>query len=218
MKSQLMNLVALELYASKKHLYLFFIVPAVYPALFRGSAGSDVVSYLFCTCICGFLLFTGFAESDEKYKTNIMLNLLPVKRSEIVNARYLSMYIVYAGVTLIYIVSAMLLHIVKPDLFVVYHFSAIPIGLLALSVINAVQVPLYYVLDLQKSRLIGTLIMFGVIVVLGLISSKGLLTPPLHAFAAMNEAARNCILLISAAIIFVLSSMVTETIYRRKEI
>lgn len=217
MKSQLFNLVKMALMASKKNLYLFFIMPLIYPALFRGTGNLDVISYLFCIGMVGFLLFNGFAESDEKFKTDIMLNTLPVKRNEIIQARFVSMYITYTVITLLYILSATILHNVKPEMFGIFNLSSIPIGLVLVSLINLVQIPLYYILDIQKSRVIGMIIMFGAIALISYLSTKSWLENFIQYFYKMNLAFRNCVFLLFAVLVYVIACRISEKAYQRKE-
>ena len=105
MKPQLFNLVKMELYSAKKSIMWYFLVPVIYPTLIRYQGNLSALSYLITIALIGYILCTGFAQSDEKYKTGIMLNTLPVKRNDIINARYVSLYLVYAGVTLVFIIT-----------------------------------------------------------------------------------------------------------------
>lgn len=135
-----------------------------------------------------------------------MLNLLPVKRSEIVKARYLTMYIVYVGVTLVYILSATALHIIKPNLFAIFNFNIIFLGVLVLSLINAVQIPIYYILDLQKSRIISMSIMFITIIAFTFLLSSGIVSTHISSFLELNHFFQNCIFIFCAVIVYITSS------------
>ncbi len=216
MKSQLFHLVKMELFSSKKSLPMFILFPIFYPAFFRDGK-TDILSYIFCIAIVGFLLFNGFAETDEKFKTGIMLNTLPVKRSEIIDARFISLYIVYAVITVVYFLAAAALHVIKPDIFGIMNLSVIPMGLVIVSVINVIQMPLYYIFDIQKSRMMSILIMFGIIILITFMFMQSWITPIINYFSAMSTAFINIILLLIAAIIFTVNRSVSERIYLKKE-
>lgn len=217
MKSKLWDLVKMDLLASKKSLLLNLLIPLIYPAFFRSHNETDILSYLFCICLCGFLLFNGFAEMDEKFKTGILLNTLPIKRTDIVTSRFISMYIVYTGTTLLYLLSGAVLHAFAPQLFDIIELSTIPVCLLVVSLINAIQIPLYYVLDLQKSRTVGIILMFGTIALCAYLSEVGWVRNFFQYFTQMNIAVKNCVFLICAVIIFMVARSVTQAIYKRKE-
>lgn len=207
----------MDLVASKKSLLLNIVIPLFYPAFFRTHGSLDVLSYLFCISLCGFLLFNGFAEMDEKYKTGILLNTLPVNRAEIVTSRFISMYVVYGSATLLYLASAAVLHLVMPQSYGIFDMNAIPAGLLVASLVNAIQIPLYYVLDLQKSRTAGIFLMFGTIGLYAYLSEMSWVKNSVLSFTRMNVAMRSCVFLIFAAIIFTSACIITEKIYQRRE-
>ena len=218
MKSQLLNLVRMDLYASKRSLWIALLIPMIYPAFFRGENGMDAVSYLFCICMCGYMLFAGFAAMDEKFKTAIFLNTLPVKRDEIIASRYLAMYIVYAITTLIYVVAVTLLHLYKPASFGAFDFGVIPISLFVLSLVNAIQIPLYYVLDLQTSRIISLLLVLASVALLSQAFEAGWLSPLAQSLSHTSPALINGIFLILTVIVFTAACLITQAIYKRKEL
>ena len=217
MKSQLFHIVKMELMSAKKNLLMFLIIPLIYPALIRTNGKLDDVSYLLCIAIVGLILFNGFAESDEKYKTGIMLNTLPIKRNDIINARFISLCLVYAGITLVYFLSASALHFVEPDLYGAMNLSLIPAGILLVSLINVVQIPLYYLFDLQKSRVISFIVMFGIIALISYLSTQVWLEAFIRHFTKMNLVMINVSLLISAAIIYIIACSVSKKLYQHKE-
>lgn len=216
MKSQTMRLVRMEILSSKKHLVMIILVPLLYPVVLPFK-GFTAVAYIFSTAMVGYLLFTGFAECDEKFKTGIMLNTLPVKRNEIILARFVSLYIIYALATVLVILSAFALHIFMPQNYDAFDFNAIPIGLVVVSIMNAFQIPLYYLFDVQKSRIISLFLMFGPLFLTSFFTSKGWFTSALRYFTSLNDFFRNCVFLLTAAIVFVISLTITEKIYLRKE-
>lgn len=218
MRSQLTNLIKMELMSTKKNLLIYLLVPLVYPTLFRGAENTSVVSFLFCIAIIGFILFNGFAETDEKYKTGIMLNTLPVKRKEIIQARFISMVIVYAAITLVYMLSATALHLTYPQIFGSFHPEAIPVALVLVSFINAIQVPLYYVLDIQKSRIISMIFMFGIITLVSYLANQSGFAALIKDFSSLSLMLRNTMLLIVAAIIYMITCMVSQKLYERREL
>ncbi len=214
MKPQLFNLVKMELYSAKKYLMWYFLVPIIYPALIRYQANLSALSYLVCIALVGYILCTGFAQSDEKYKTGIMLNTLPVKRKDIINARFISLYLVYVGITLVHILSKTILHFAAPHLYDAMNFSVIPAGIVFVSLFNAVQIPLYYIFDIRKSGIISIIVLFCLFALIVHFLEQAWIVAIL---VKMDTIIINFSLMIVAAIIFLIASSISKIIYKQKE-
>lgn len=214
MKPQLFNLVKMELYSSKKSIMWYFLVPIIYPTLIRYQGKLNALSYLVTISLIGYILCTGFAQSDEKYKTGIMLNILPVKRNDIINARYISLYIVYAGITLVFILTETIEHLAAPNLYSAMNFSVIPAGILFVSLFNAVQIPLYYIFDIRKSGIICIIILALFFALIVHFLEDAWIDAVL---AKMDTIIINFSLLFAAIIIYLISSSISKIIYKQKE-
>ena len=214
MKPQLFNLVKMELYSAKKYLMWYFLVPIIYPALIRYESNLSALSYLVCIALVGYILCTGFAQSDEKYKTGIMLNTLPVKRKDIINARFISLYLVYAAITLVYILSKVILHFAAPNLYDAMNFSVIPAGILFVSLFNAVQIPLYYLFDIRKSGIVSMIVLFCLFALIVHFLEQPWIVDIL---IKMDTIKINISLLIVAVFIYLIANSISKIIYRQKE-
>ncbi|MFT8318249.1 MAG: ABC-2 transporter permease [Sporolactobacillus sp.] len=214
MKPQLFNLVRMELYSAKRSLMWYFLVPVIYPTLIRYQGNLSALSYLVTIALIGYILCTGFAQSDEKYKTGIMLNTLPVKRNDIINARFVSLYLVYAAVTLVFILTEIVEHWAAPNLYGAMNFSVIPAGILFVSLFNGVQIPLYYIFDIRKSAILCIIILA---VLFGLIVHLLELTWIDAILAQMDTVLINISMLIVATFIYLIASTISKIIYRHKE-
>lgn len=213
MKPQLFNLVKMELYSAKNYLMWYFLVPIIYPTLIRYQGNLNALSYLVTISLAGYLLCTGFAQSDEKYKTGIMLNTLPVKRNDIINARFVSLYLVYAGITLVFILTETVEHFVAPHLYGPMNFSVIPAGILFVSLFNAVQIPVYYAFDIRKS---GPICIMTLALLFALIVHFLEQTWIDAVLVKMDTVIINFSLLFAAIIICLISSSISKIIYKKK--
>lgn len=153
------SLVLKDLLIQKKTL-LFGIVYFVFFAF--AMQGVGIVIFPASLTAFTYMAVVTACAYDDKNKTDVMLNSLPLKRSNIVMAKYISVFFFIAvGLILYFIVSA------------VVGLTGLPVSayrvtaegfvgaLLSISLINCIYFPFFFKLGYTKSRFINLLLFFS---------------------------------------------------------
>lgn len=148
------NLMLKDLLVQKKTLLMALVYSVFVLGIFN-KAASGFVSYGMGTIAIGYIFFANACSYDEKNKSDIVLNSLPIRRSQIVLARYLAVFtFAVIGLAMIGILGAVMKLAGLP-------FPGRYIGLLditgslaALMLMASCYLPLYYKFGYIKTRLI----------------------------------------------------------------
>lgn len=153
------NLMIKDLLIQKKYvLYAYIYMLALIFAF------QNLETFMFTSVAVGFvyILLTTSCAYDERNKADTMINSLPVKRSHVVTAKYLAVYMFLAMVTLGYWVFSNLLSILELPIEIypitVDIFIA---GLVAVSIMTGLFLPIYFKFGFTKSRVVSLVLFFG---------------------------------------------------------
>lgn len=109
-----------------------------------------------------YILVMGAFALDDKNKTDIMMNCLPVKRSTVVTSKYLSAFLFALSGTVAYIIIRRIMLLVGVSLDIVpVNFSGILAAFLSISLMNAIYFPLLFKIGYTKAKVINMVIFFG---------------------------------------------------------
>ncbi|MEG6612342.1 ABC-2 transporter permease [Pseudoclostridium thermosuccinogenes] len=116
------------------------------------SAAATGVVYILLTTSCAY---------DEKNKTDIMINSLPIKRSQVVAAKYLAVYVFFLMATVGYIIfSNLLLLSGAPIKVYPMTLDSFMVGMVAISIMTGLNLPVFFKFGFAKSRIVGFLLFF----------------------------------------------------------
>ena len=117
-------------------------------------AGVMALTYILAQTACA---------SDDKNKTDIMLNSLPLSRESIVLARYISIF-VFATIGIIYylVVALIINNLAIPFKVTPVTIEGILAALFAVVFINGIYFPIFFKVGYIKARIINFVLFFGV--------------------------------------------------------
>jgi hypothetical protein len=131
--------------------FAIFAFQKMGPAMFP--AGLVAVTYMLMLTACAY---------DDKSKADIMLNSLPIKRSKIVLAKYLSIFIFAALGTIAYLLSVNLIRILEiPIQTTSITLGGMLGGLFAIALLNSIYFPVYFKVGYIKSRIVNFVLFFA---------------------------------------------------------
>lgn len=98
---------------------------------------------------------------DEKNKSDVMLNSLPVKKSVIVLSKYISVLIYAIAGTILYSILALITNTITLPINVAYlNLQNFLAGILALVLMNSVFLPIYFKMGFTKGRIVSMILFF----------------------------------------------------------
>jgi len=135
--------------------YLLFIIFAF--------QNSDVGTFIIGITAFTYLVVTYSCASEEKNRADVMLNSLPVKRSQIVAMKYLSVVIFFLSGTLAYMLFTGLLKNsgfnIKIYMLTIEGFLA---GFISVSLMTGIYFPIYFKVGYMKSRILNLILFFSI--------------------------------------------------------
>jgi len=164
---------------------------------------------------------------DYKYNGDILVNSLPVGRSIVVTAKYVSVYLYYAAAVVATLVFGLVfrsLHL--PTIDKVIGVNLAVLGLFLLSVYYSVFFPLYFKLGYMKSRWVNYLALLVMFVIAGgiysLVGSEMVEQTPsldllIGVLAGNAGLESNLVLVAAAGILIGISYAISQGIYANKE-
>ncbi|NMB96022.1 MAG: ABC-2 transporter permease [Clostridiaceae bacterium] len=198
--------------------YLFFVILA-----FQNSgigtfiAGITAFTYLLVTYSCA---------SEEKNKADVMINSLPVKRSQIVAMKYLSDIIFFIVGTVVYMLFTSILKNVGISIKIyTLTMEGFLSGFISVSLMTGIYFPVYFKVGYIKSRIINIILLFGTFTGITYLAKyiqridSNILNKLLPNFSNLQGNAVIMMILFALAVIFLLISYgVSVKIYSNKEL
>lgn len=149
------NLIIKDILIQKKTV-LFTFVYMLFLIVFFKEAG--FVSAMVITSYM--LVITGFSL-EEKNKSDIMLNSLPIKRRNIVLAKYLSIFIYFGvGVAAYFLTTIVIRVLGSPITIRPITFEEIIGALFAITLLNGIYLPVIFKVGYTKSRVVSFVMFF----------------------------------------------------------
>ena len=152
------NLIIKDILLQKKQMifsliYMVFILVAFQgmgPSMF--SAGLVAFTYMLAMTSCAY---------EDKNKSDVMLNSLPVKRSRIVAAKYLSVLVYLAIGTIVYMVSTSIIVMAQIPLKVYPLSLEIFVGgLISVGLMTGIWFPIFFKYGYMKLRVVNFVLFF----------------------------------------------------------
>lgn len=153
-------LILKDLLIQKKTLLFSFLYVVFFMFAFQkmGVTGFTVgivaVTYQLINIACAY---------DDQAKAGIMLNSLPIKRSKIVLAKYLSVFVFFVIGIVVYLAVKFIIKLVGLPLnFVPITLEGVIGALFAVAVLNGIHFPFFFKLGYIKSKVINFITFFAV--------------------------------------------------------
>jgi len=154
----MVNLVAKELLLQKKQLLfgiayiLLFIFSFQSMGPAAASAGVVGFTYLLVMTSCAY---------DDKNKTDVMLNSLPIRRSSIVAAKYISVFVFLLMGMMVYVLLISIIKVVRVPV-TVYPLTSEGFvgGVFAVSFLAGIYLPIFFKVGYLKSRIFNFMLFF----------------------------------------------------------
>jgi hypothetical protein len=163
----------MQVFALSQIVWLQLLCIVLFPVFFRqinvNNDLANVIIYTTGLLMLSYLLLRNFAFNDEKYKTKLLFNILPVTPTAIIGARGMIIYLFCFIATPLLILFSTIAHAIIPEMFAILQPHILPHGLLLLAVFVPVEFLIFYMFEAQKADIIGALAPFpymGLMVVL----------------------------------------------------
>ncbi|HOV80278.1 MAG TPA: ABC-2 transporter permease [Bacillota bacterium] len=153
------NLILKDFMLQKK-LMLFGFVYILFMVFALQKIGDSM--FAMCVFALSYMMILTSCAYDDKNKTDVMLNSLPLSRTEIVLARYLSAAVFFAVTVVVYMAVVFLLNVAGTPF---KDFSptaeSFTGAVLTVSLLTGIYFPLYFKMGYIKSRYVNFVLFFG---------------------------------------------------------
>ncbi len=157
----MIQLIKKDILMLRKTLLFAIIYPAIFILSFQ-SMGSAAIFSMSVIAVTYILILTAVAY-DNKNKSDILLNSLPIGRARIVLSRYLSIYVFSAIGIVYYFIFYILIKISGfPLKLYPVTFVEVFIVLFAATLLNSIYFPIFFKLGYIKSKIINFVLFFAV--------------------------------------------------------
>ena len=219
----MLNLVMKDIIVQKKSiafavLYIFFFIVAF-------QSVGEMTFTCAITAVSYILVMGGFAY-DDKNKADIMLNSLPLKRYNIVLAKYISLFVFMTLGTLVYFILELVLRstgfsFIKTYPITIESFTG---AIFAVSIMHSFCLPIIFKFGYTKAKVINFVIFFafffGVSQLINYIYAKRNVGFAGKAFAFFENKPDYLIalaIIAAAALLLLISYMISLRVYKKRE-
>ncbi len=204
-------LVKKELTANIKYVLIGFAIFVAYAFIFSVNGAG---LFMLCVTISVYALFSTNLVLDERYKIDLLMTTLPIRRRDMVMSKYLLLLLLFAACILLYLLLWALTRAAGFDRIPALTFSAAAMGLFAASVYIGVTLPLAYRFGAQSTRYVALLLFFVVFALSGLVPEGALSVSE----AGFTDGQVGGVFLAGALIANAASFFTANAIYARKDL
>ena len=166
----MVRLIYKDIVIQKKSLLLGLIYIVFFLAIFQEQ---PAMMYTTAVVAITYILVMGGFALDDQASADTFLNSLPVTRSKVVFAKYLSLLLFFFMATMAYALVHQLVQIVNlPILMGPITKEGVAGGLLSVSLINAIYFPVMIRIGYQKARIFNFIVFFGVFFGVSFLASR----------------------------------------------
>lgn len=153
------NLIIKDILVQKKTVLFSLIYILFFFVVFKGlGAGMFTAAVVAFT----YMLVQTSCAYDDRNKSDIMINSLPVKRSSIVLSKYLSVYVFMFLGTVAYIVFSNIIQLIGLPLGIYpLTLEGIAGGVFAVTLLNSIYLPALFKVGYIKSKILNFVLFFG---------------------------------------------------------
>ncbi|PIH05283.1 ABC-2 transporter permease [Clostridium combesii] len=214
----MLNLIKKDLIIIKSYIIKVLAILALYIFVFNKTDKQGI--YILSIYLIGSMFISISFYYGEGAKEDCILQSLPVKKNEVVLAKYTSVILYFAvSLVLIYIINFIGYTLNFKDIIQFPQSSTIFSSLSILFISMAIQLPIYFKFDYGKVKLLNALIYFCVFSVIYSIYNNNNLNNYMKTYNVSNNIYEKFILIstIISIILFIISAILSMRIYEKKE-
>lgn len=214
----MLNLIKKDLIITKSYIIKALAILIFYIFIFNemDKQGIYIIGvYLIVQILISVSFFYG-----ERAKEDYILKSIPVKKKNVVLAKYISIIIYFIAFLILVYLSNFIVHILNfSDIIQSLKISTIFFSLSTIFISMAIQLPIYFKLNYSKGRIINNLIYFGVFIATYMLYDNNHLNNYMKTYNVSNDRYQKFILIVTiiSIILFIISSILSMRIYEKKE-
>jgi len=223
----MINLILKDIIVLKKTLLFCAFYPAIFIFAFQSTGSAMLPASI--AAVTYILVLTASAY-DDKNKSDILLNSLPIGRNQVVLSRYLSIY-VFSAVGVIYYLAFYILINISGLPLKVYPITSegIIAALFSVTLMNSIYFPILFKMGYIKSKMVNFILFFslffGISVVGGLLKDQSandavkgrFLESITRFFNSLSNIQITIGIIIMMLIMFSISYMLSKKFYKNRE-
>jgi ABC-2 type transport system permease protein len=216
------NLILKDILIQKRN-FLFGVVYILLMILSFQQVGNPM--FAMSVIAFSYIMIQSACAYDDKNKSDVLLNSLPLKRDTIVIARYISTF-VFAAISIVYyiLLSGIIRVLELPFKVYAVSLEGITGVLFALVLINGIYFPIFFKVGYIKTKIVNFALFFGVffggnIIVQELIKNKdkAFIQAILHFFSEQTDIQIAVELFVVMILLFIISYLFSLHYYRKRE-
>ncbi|ABS41378.1 ABC-2 transporter permease [Clostridium botulinum] len=214
----MLNLIRKDLIIVKSYIIKVLAILALYIFVFNNTDKQGI--YILSIYLIGSMFISISFYYGEEAKENCILKSLPVKKKQVVLAKYASVILCFAvSLVLIYIINFIGYALNFKDIIQFPQFRTIFSSLSVLFISMAVQLPIHFKFDYGKVKLLDALIYFCGFSVIYDAYNNNNLNNYMKTYNFSNNIYEKFILIstIISIILFIISAILSMRIYEKKE-
>ncbi len=214
----MLNLIKKDLIITKSYIIKALAILIFYIFIFNemDKQGIYIIGiYLIVQILISVSFFYG-----ERAKEDYILKSIPVKKKNVVLAKYISIIIYFIAFLILIYLSNFIVHILNfSDIIQSLKISTIFFSLSTIFISMAIQLPIYFKLNYSKGRIINNFIYFGIFIAIYTLYDNNHLNNYMKTYNVSNDRYQKFILIVTiiSIISFIISSILSMRIYEKKE-
>ncbi len=202
-----------ELTANIRYLLISVAIFILYIFIF---SANKTGLFMMCLVFCFYALSTTNMVVDERYKIELLLSTLPIRRRDVVISKYMLILVIFVGSFVLYTLLVFIGRSLGYDKIPPLTPLGVAVGFLVISLFNGIMLPLAYKFGAQATRYVSFILFFGVFFLssfLGKLDLSGI-----SGFLQMlNELQLSLLAVLVAAVINLLSYPISLSLYKKKD-
>jgi ABC-2 type transport system permease protein len=209
----MINLIKKELTANIKYMIMGFAFFILYAFLFANNGSS---LFMLCLIILFYSTSTTNLIMDERYKIDLLVSALPIRRKDIVISKYIMVLLVFIAGYVLYTILSLVESIDGYSKITSLNFLSSMLGLFSISLFNGIMLPLCYRFGSQSTRYISLGIFFVFFFLSNFLGGTDI-TKFIGFIGSLSSIQGGLLLIVGTLLISVISYAVTYPIYAKKD-
>jgi ABC-type transport system involved in multi-copper enzyme maturation permease subunit len=159
------NLVYKDILVQKRSILIALLYGAVFTLTFSRSDRPETI-FVAVPSVIGYLFVTYACAYDDKNKSEIILNSLPISRKDIVISKYLSIFLyIFIGVCVAFIFTTAVKYLKFGNINRLMNLEDILGCFISISFLCSIYYPIYFKFGYLKSRYISMFMLIGAFII-----------------------------------------------------
>lgn len=206
----MLYLIKKELTANIRYMLMGFAIFIFYAFIFNSNGDT---LFMLCFSFCFFSISNTNLIIDERYKIDLLMSTLPIRRKDIVLCKYLLIAVLFVICFILYTLVYTICSKLGYDKIPILNFGSAMLGLLAVSLLNGISLPLSYKFGANSMRYVSMLLFFIIFFLSYMTGNFNLL----DFIKKIDDIQIGLILLAGALVINLVSFPLSSAIYSKKD-